>query len=286
MIDFKSIKKFICIYKTLNPVFLDEDDRYHTSWIDLDSPSEINYWLYGKDCVDVIPGKKALCFDVTSSKEENFTYPVAICGVHVFKDPLPLDEEDAEDIEIKEWGIANNKEEFDAFIKEAEIARVPYIFELKDDIYEEATKYAKKVAEEFENHLMRTIHMKGDIVITDPCYIIPNSIKDYDYYNLEELGFSDYLCHSTLYGDWSCHVFNTDTKEAIGQFCADAGMFGVFYRDEIKRIYPDFEKEYGDYCYTIIENFEGDVYFEMKDPDTIIVKGTGNINFASSQTGL
>lgn len=285
MTNIEKIKKFICLYKEVQPLYLDEDDKYFKSWIDLDTPSSIEYWLYGKNCVDILPGKESLCFDEASDKKEDFAYPVAICGIHRFENPLPDDDED-KFCELEVWGIANNKEEFDKVLREEEIAEISYIFEIKDDVYKEATEYARKKQEEFEAYLMRTIHMKGDIIITDPCYIIPNNIDDYSYYDLEELGFSDYLCHSTLYGDWSCHVFNVDTEEVLGQFCADAGMFGVFYRDEVRKLYPDFEKDYGKHCYTVIENFEGDVCFELKDPDTIIVKGVGNVNFESIQTGL
>lgn len=66
---------------------------------------------------------------------------------------------------------------------------------------------------------------KGDIIITDPCYIC----KDSDWhrcncgYNMEILGINTYICRDTIYGDWPCTTFNSDTGKDIGAFCADAG---------------------------------------------------------------
>jgi len=40
----------------------------------------------------------------------------------------------------------------------------------------------------------------------------------------------------TLYGDWSCTAFNTDTKEEMGCFCADAGMVTAALLEDIKKI--------------------------------------------------
>ena len=47
---------------------------------------------------------------------------------------------------------------------------------------------------------------KGNIIITDPCYIV----KDSDWEkcdcgnNMEVLGFRTFISESTIYGDWSC----------------------------------------------------------------------------------
>ena len=46
--------------------------------------------------------------------------------------------------------------------------------------------------------------------------------------NMEELGIHTYICRDTLYGDWLCTTFNTDTDEVLGSFCSDAGMVRVF----------------------------------------------------------
>lgn len=46
---------------------------------------------------------------------------------------------------------------------------------------------------------------------------------------MEILGITKYLVRDTIYGDWSCTTFNSDNKEPIGEFCADAGGSEYFH---------------------------------------------------------
>lgn len=48
--------------------------------------------------------------------------------------------------------------------------------------------------------------------------------------NMEILGFDNYLISSTIYGDWSCSTFNTDTKEKYGVFVLMKGKLLYFCR--------------------------------------------------------
>lgn len=102
----------------------------------------------------------------------------------------------------------------------------------------------------------------GDIIITDPCYIT----KDSDWHkcccgdNMEVLGINHYMTRDTLYGDWSCTTYNTDTKEKIGSFCADAGLVSVFLLDEVLKYNPDYKYE-NDWSVTYIKDFKGTVQF-------------------------
>jgi len=149
---------------------------------------------------------------------------------------------------------------------------------------------------------------KGNIIITDPCYIIRKNSDDWtkcgcgDF--MENLGIKNYLCRDTIYGDWSCTTFNLDTKKEIGEFCADAGLVAVFLLDEVLAYNPDFDwYESKPWTTTLIRDFDGDI--EMKvihiegiyDEDTewyekgekwtddfLSVVGTGNINFETHQT--
>lgn len=114
----------------------------------------------------------------------------------------------------------------------------------------------------------------SDIIITDPCYIMraehhgttPITDNDWDACEcgdkMEVLGIGHYMTRDTLYGDWSCTVYNTDTKEAIGEFCADAGLVSVFSLDEVLKYNPDFDyhKE-RDWTTTLIPDFKGTVQF-------------------------
>lgn len=156
----------------------------------------------------------------------------------------------------------------------------------------------------------------GDIIITDPCYIMR---EDDDWAtcsygeDMEALGIVHYMTRDTLYGDWSCTTFDTDTKEAIGKFCADAGLVSVFLLDEVLKYNPYYKDHLKNkWTVTWIKDFKGTVEFVVKhiegyyEEDTDywkkgdywedyalevvghgINKVTGKpINFVGKQTGL
>lgn len=132
--------------------------------------------------------------------------------------------------------------------------------------------------------------------------------------NMEALGITNYICKDTIYGDWSCTTYNTDTEEKLGKFCSDAGLVAVFELDEVLKYNPDFSQwiKTHNWCVTVIENFTGNINFEVvhqsgvytKDDefesngkiyykegetwenDEIQVIGKGNINFFTTQTEL
>lgn len=158
-----------------------------------------------------------------------------------------------------------------------------------------------------------------DIIITDPCYIVKD---DYDWSlcdcgsNMEALGITNFLCHDTLYGDWSCTTSNTDTSEKIGKFCADAGQVIVCSLKDALKINPDFDYHTTrPWTTTLIKGFTGKVHFEIEHTggiydedetwvdnhgnthylkkkgeawsnDSLHVIGNGNINFKTNQTGF
>lgn len=137
--------------------------------------------------------------------------------------------------------------------------------------------------------------------------------------NMEVLGIHNYISKSTIYGDWSCSTYQTKEEpkefmesilrilndnlengedsedwipyegEYIGEFCADAGLVGVFLLDEILAYNPEWKSwiEEHPWCATIIEDFEGEVeyYIDKVDEEAHIV-GTGSINFYTAQTGI
>lgn len=114
---------------------------------------------------------------------------------------------------------------------------------------------------------------------------------------MEDLGIYNYISRSTIYGDWSCHVFNTDTKEILGQFCADSGMVAVFLLDEVLKYNPNFNYHVTKpWTTTLIKDFDGDVSFIVKTVEEerqveVVGRGinsvTGEfINFVGKQTGF
>lgn len=105
------------------------------------------------------------------------------------------------------------------------------------------------------------------------------------------------MTRDTIYGDWSCTVYNTGTKEILGNFCADAGLVSVFLLDEVLKYNPNFNyhKE-REWTTTLIPDFKGIIQFVVKynrnDYGVHVVghginKKTGEpVNFHSIQTGL
>lgn len=236
------------------------------------------------------------------------------------------------------------------------------------------------------NHMERYLDSElkefdGDIIITDPCYIIrkdrekdyqsaPNrydfisysTIEEYPDYrydadsledyseqyekeqkqydeamekwekeniddwerceygdDMEALGIINSMTRDTIYGDWSCTTFDTNTKQPIGYFCADAGLVSVFLLDEVLKYNPNLFNEHHmpennepPFWVTIIKNFKGTIQFVVEqykieyDEDTEfheagdvvydyevsvvghgINKETGEpIDFKTTQTGL
>lgn len=197
------------------------------------------------------------------------------------------------------------------------------------------------------------VEFDGDIIITDPCYIIKHrdeSTKpkwhefmkldsyqgmsrkqmeeagyfedyakmqeaqdkwdeenpdDWDVcecgYEMGELGLKTWMSRDTLYGDWGCHTFNADTKEVLGEFCADSGMVGVFDLNEVLEYNPDFDDHIKKpWTTTLIKDFKGTVQFVVEENKRsrgenfnvrVIGRGvnkkTGEpLNFITSQTGL
>lgn len=124
-------------------------------------------------------------------------------------------------------------------------------------------------------------------------------------YSMEKLGFFHSMNRGTLYGDWGCTTYNSDTKEPIGHFTADAGQVGVFLLSELYNYNPEYadeletiEKNEKLYCTTILRDFKGTVQFVVEEeiPDKEygvhvvgrgINKKTGKpFNFITSQTSL
>lgn len=117
--------------------------------------------------------------------------------------------------------------------------------------------------------------------------------------NMEVLGFKNYMVRNTIYGDWSCTTYKSDTKEPIGNFCADGGLVGVFLLDEVLKYNQEFDDHIKrPWTTTLIKNFEGTVQFivsqgEKEDDFSVSVIGHGvnkktgePLNFFTTQTGL
>jgi hypothetical protein len=139
---------------------------------------------------------------------------------------------------------------------------------------------------------------KGSIIITDPCYIIKEGDNnDWDKCehgsNMQAIGIKTFIVKDTEWGDWQCKT-NSDNGNVIGQFCADAGLVGVFLLDEVLAYNPSFDlHKTKKFTTTLIENFEGEVeiihkdtgVFELGELSRVSVVGKGNVNFHTEQIG-
>lgn len=142
-----------------------------------------------------------------------------------------------------------------------------------------------------------TFEVDGDIIITDPCYI--GSLV-----NCEHV-------RSTIYGDWSCRVWECDPDtmkvepetKAFGAFAADAGLVCVTHIDKAKNRteIEEWFKECPD-CGCFINGFKGKVWYEIHKnyyaykgnwecDESLIICGKGlkdgkPFAFTTLQTGL
>ena len=121
--------------------------------------------------------------------------------------------------------------------------------------------------------------------------------------DMSVLGFTTFISEDTLYGDWSCTTYETDSKKELGNFCADAGMVCVLLLDEVLKYNPDFNYHITKpWTTTLIKDFDGDIYTEVSpvedysdeefdsedescELELLKVIGVGNVNFYTSQTG-
>lgn len=109
--------------------------------------------------------------------------------------------------------------------------------------------------------------------------------------SMENIGLTAFCCGSTIYGDWSCHTFDTDKNEVLGRFCADSGQVAVFLLDEVLKYNPEFDYHINRlWTTTLIRDFHGTVELHLKEDESggseVTVVGRGNINFVSRQTGF
>jgi hypothetical protein len=184
-----------------------------------------------------------------------------------------------------------------------------YTIEEVSKILEDKEMIKKALAYEvYHDQMLKPKRFDGDIVITDPAYIMGSdwdNDPDMDIYNgfgFDKVFGDTYIYGSTIYGDWSCTIYdcgNQDPKKIIeeaetkrlipvdlpelGRFCADTGLVSVTYLEKSENI-----KKYGSHCWTCIPDFHGTVQYYLHN-DIIYIVGmsdSGDHNFVSFQTGL
>ena len=147
------------------------------------------------------------------------------------------------------------------------------------------------------------------VVITDPCYLLdtpdgerplPDGVDTEDTstweycgfgFQMEKLGVERYATKETIYGDWSCTVYEFPYGRELGKFCADAGLVTVIPLSEVLRFNPRFLDwlSYHEGAATLIPNFTGKVAIIHGDRGQgaeCWVEGRGSVDFVSKQTGF
>ena len=130
------------------------------------------------------------------------------------------------------------------------------------------------------------MYFNGDIVITDPMYIV-KSEEDWhrcEYgEKLEALNIFTYITSGN--GDeFASDVISLDTPKRLGEFGSDSCMVSVMLLNEVRQYNSDFDKDLGKHCYTVIKDFDGEVQLiEMEECDDngqrVYFMGNGNKNF-------
>ncbi|WP_287385711.1 hypothetical protein [Lachnospira sp.] len=161
--------------------------------------------------------------------------------------------------------------------------------------------------------------IKGDILITDPCYWMRD--EEFNKYCLgaepgeiillNPINNMQGMMADTIYGDWHCEVYKTDGPvdqsvlediirynkapigTLVGEFTADAGLVSISEYNETW----DYDKKKAEdlvdkYTWTaaLLNNFDGDITFvdiypgNDSEPVRCII-GKGNYNFYTIQVG-
>lgn len=112
-------------------------------------------------------------------------------------------------------------------------------------------------------------YFDGDIIITDPYYIIRRDDRCDEFTKR----FENALIHDTICGSWNCTTYDINTKKILGTFCADIGEVGVFLLSDVLEYNPDYDDpiEYPS-AVTLIKNFRGIVQI-------VVERQTGTYEF-------
>lgn len=124
------------------------------------------------------------------------------------------------------------------------------------------------------------------LIITDPCYIMRDEHWEH-FLDLEftknPIGLDDYLrkyhnfgeviAADTGIGDWSNEVYNIQSNETLGEFCADAGMVICCTASDLTNYGADMNevnKLRAKGCLAIIPNYSGHINlcYESDEADT------------------
>lgn len=128
----------------------------------------------------------------------------------------------------------------------------------------------------------------GNILLTDPVYIIKNNSDDdwkrllsegSDHAALYLLGITNYL--SGEIGEDSARDVISDNKMRIGSFCSDSALFCVCELKQVLWYNPDFlsSLEKSRECFCVINDFDGEIMSVVDEKCNSQIIGIGNNGF-------
>ena len=198
-----------------------EKDNIYNHWLDSSSPSSCAYWALskplGSEGYDRHLEHYAFCKD-DQIDLENYTLAendvIFVCGEE-YIDLGFDDEEDDEDAHyIPKWEKFTSIEEAKAFKATLCQDRRIMVFSIKNDILPEAIKRKLELDEEYKRYQQRKVFFKGDIIITDPCYVLKREDMDAD--ELSEKYFLSYK-EEKEYPDYD--------GQSSAQYCVEKSVF-------------------------------------------------------------
>jgi hypothetical protein len=173
-------------------------ERTSNFWAIFEDRNEIGNWfLYSNHTeANVL---KEYAFEIAKSKTlDDFGLlekdeKIVVAGSKLFSSPIK-----GETIPMRTWEEFDDIDKAKEFIEKLASTISIYIFSSKDDIRDKVVKEYKEFVEKLEAKRMRKVHFDGDIIITDPCYLIrerdeankPSTKDFYSYKSIEE--YPDY----------------------------------------------------------------------------------------------
>jgi hypothetical protein len=129
--------------------------------------------------------------------------------------------------------------------------------------------------------------LNGKILITDPCYITTDEAWDDGIYNEDLSQYGNFIQHDTGIGDISGGVFVKG--KLVGDFCVDAGMFGVFQLDQLKQqkwFDKNKFKNLPKFCYTIVNADDWNIVCIVDKPNDDSYVSSLTYKFIGSKNGV
>lgn len=115
--------------------------------------------------------------------------------------------------------------------------------------------------------------------------IISKNLKFFGEYNNSEI-YKTEENREKMLKEHEVEIEKLNSDIALGEFCADCGMVGVFLLEEVLKYNPDFDYHKNrKWTTTLIESFDGEVEFKVVDEEVSVI-GKGNIDFYTQQTGF